>query len=201
MTQVIANESKPGVRAARLEAILRATLEQLAFVGYRALSIEDVANKANVAKTTIYRRFPEKKDLVRAALSSFAKEIKIPDTGTLRGDLLALGHEFLRFASSASGQGILRVVALENADPELETIGDELRREREDAVAEILRRAVARGELAKMSDPKLLLDAFVGPLHLKLFCNNERVDEPYMLRLIDLLMHGAMPRAHVKPGK
>lgn len=183
----------PGVRMARVQTILNATLEHLAFVGYRALSIEDIAQKAGVAKTTIYRRWPTKKDLVKAALESAADGIEVKDTGSLRGDLLALGREFLALASSTRGQSLLRICMIECADPQLEAISDEVRCQQEEAIESILHRAIARGELPPDTDPQLFLPAFVGPLHLKLFFNNERVDEVFMGQLIDLLLHGAMP--------
>lgn len=147
--------------------------------------------KAGVAKTTIYRRWPTKKDLVRAALESVAESMQVQDTGTLRGDLLAIGREFLALASSARGQSLFRICVVECADPELDAIADEVRCQNEEAIEAILHRAIARGEISEDTDPKLFMEAFAGPLHLKLFFNNERVDEVFMSRLIDLLLHGA----------
>ena len=109
----------PGVRAARIQTILNATLEHLAFVGYRALRIEDIAIEAGVAKTTIYRRWPSKKELVQAAFESVTDSLVVKDTGSLRGDLLALGREFLALASSTRGQSMLRICVAESADPQL----------------------------------------------------------------------------------
>src|SRR5450432_744304 len=71
-------------------AILAATLELLAERGLDAMSIEEVAARAGVGKTTIYRRWPSKGLLaLDAFVISFRAEQPLPDTGTLRGDLVA----------------------------------------------------------------------------------------------------------------
>src|SRR5690349_25172745 len=71
-------------------AILTATVELLAERGLAAMSIEEVAARAGVGKTTIYRRWPSKGLLaLDAFVDSFREEQPLPDTGTLRGDLLS----------------------------------------------------------------------------------------------------------------
>jgi AcrR family transcriptional regulator len=186
--------SRPS-RAARGEDILRAVLEALAVVGYRALSIEEVAERAGVNKTTVYRRWPTKRDLVQAALSHVATEgLAVPDTGSLRRDLLALGRSYVERASTLESQGLFRVIALESPDPELEAIGYAIRAQHERLVSAILARSVDRGEVQKGSDPRLLTTVFLGTLHLKLFFNKERVDEAFTERVVDLLLQGAIPR-------
>src|SRR4051794_31864923 len=72
-----------------VRGVLGAALEELGRRGYGALKIDDVAMRAGVNKTTVYRRWPTKEDLVRAALLSItADRFVIPDTGSLRSDLL-----------------------------------------------------------------------------------------------------------------
>ena len=78
-------------------AILTATVELLAERGLAAMSIEEVAARAGVGKTTIYRRWPSKGLLaLDAFVASFREEQPLPDTGTLRGDLLAALHAWVR---------------------------------------------------------------------------------------------------------
>ena len=71
-------------------AILTATMKLLMECGFSNLSIEGVAAEAGVGKTTIYRRYKGKTQLVIAAMSSFKQFFDIPDTGSLRNDLIAL---------------------------------------------------------------------------------------------------------------
>src|SRR5271168_3505369 len=78
-------------------AILTAAAELLADRGLAAMSIEEVAARAGVGKTTIYRRWPSKGLLaLDAFVTSFREEQPLPDTGTLRGDLLAALHAWVR---------------------------------------------------------------------------------------------------------
>ena len=83
---------KPGrPRSAQADkAILQATLEELAEVGVEAMSIEGVAARAGVGKTTIYRRWPSKEELIKAAVGVVHIQTPIPDTGHLRDDVLLM---------------------------------------------------------------------------------------------------------------
>ena len=83
---------KPGrPRSAQADqAILRATLEELAELGIEAMSIEGVAARAGVGKTTIYRRWPSKDELIKAAVSVVHIQTPIPDTGHLRDDVFLM---------------------------------------------------------------------------------------------------------------
>ncbi|HEX6244732.1 MAG TPA: helix-turn-helix domain-containing protein, partial [Polyangiales bacterium] len=78
-------------RSARVvEAVLQATAEELGRVGFLALRIDDVAERSGVNKTTIYRRWATKEELVAAMLERMTLSHEVPDTGSLRGDLNAL---------------------------------------------------------------------------------------------------------------
>ncbi|WP_254721945.1 TetR/AcrR family transcriptional regulator [Kovacikia minuta] len=72
------------------QAMLQATLELLAEVGFEAMSIEAIATRAGVGKTTIYRRYSSKAELVADAIESIREEVLLPDTGSLWGDMDAL---------------------------------------------------------------------------------------------------------------
>ena len=124
---------RPQARGSPVVArVLRATIEVLARIGYGALSIEDVANRARVNKTTVYRRWATKAELVRAALRSMGDErVCEVSTGSLRGDLLAVGRSIILFAESSEGRSILRMLLAERMEPELAEIAASLRSERE----------------------------------------------------------------------
>jgi len=69
------------------QAILQATLDLLGEVGFDCMSIDAIAARAGVGKTTIYRRYSSKEELVASAIESLREEIVIPDTDSLWGDL------------------------------------------------------------------------------------------------------------------
>ncbi len=153
-------------------AILQATLELLVHEGLRGVSIERVATAADVAKTTIYRRYRSKSDLVVAALGllAFPASSALPDTGTSRGDYLELIRgRFARAPASRWNLLMPRLVVDSAGDPELRELVDRLLvvpgRER---IGDILRRGIARGELAQGLDVELATDVLVGPLVYRL---------------------------------
>ena len=92
-----ANKKGPGrprsVRADR--AILKSTVEILIDEGYQALTIEGIAGRAGVGKTTIYRRFSSIEEIIISAFGQMAADLEIPDTGSAREDLHRLGRAFL----------------------------------------------------------------------------------------------------------
>src|ERR1051326_8266077 len=92
MTAISDGIRKPGrPRSAQADqAILSAALEELAEVGFEALSIEAVAARAGVGKTTIYRRWPSKMELALEALSMVHTEVPVIDTGNFRDDILTM---------------------------------------------------------------------------------------------------------------
>ena len=83
------SKRRPGGRSARIrQAVLDAAFAELGEKGYGGLSIEAVALRSGVAKTTVYRRWPTRDELVADALDSRSdRNEPVPDTGSLRGDL------------------------------------------------------------------------------------------------------------------
>jgi AcrR family transcriptional regulator len=179
-----------------VQRVLAATMEELARVGYRALRVEDVAARAGVNKTTVYRRWPEKVELVRAALGSVAeRKMVAPETGSLRGDLLAIGRNMAQLFSSPQGQSVFRMLVAEGSDAEVKDLRRALRRDRKPIPLAVMAAAVARGELAAdtpEADHRLLFQAFMGAIHHRLFFMNEPATPAFLERLVDLLLLGAL---------
>jgi AcrR family transcriptional regulator len=170
--------------------VLEVTLAQLAEVGLERLSVPEVARLAGVNKTSVYRRWPTREDLVRAALEQTMQHTAAaPDTGSLRGDLLGLVHVTATFLESAPGRGAMRVLLAEGDD-----LGDTLGAPRllaDDALPAAIRRAVARGELPRDTDVKLVLFTLAGALMHRTFVERAPVTRPFIQRLVDLVLYGA----------
>ncbi|HMI83729.1 MAG TPA: TetR/AcrR family transcriptional regulator [Polyangiaceae bacterium] len=182
---------------ARQRDILCAALEELARADYGGLTFERVAARAGVNKTTLYRQWPTKALLVRAALENYAAATSPgPSTGSLRGDLLRVGRMMLDFASSFEGQGLVRLRLLEHPEPELAEMARALHERYTGQLVSMLGESVARGELLPDADPRLLLELLGGALHLRLFVKNDRVDDVIIARLVDVLLHGVAPMRH-----
>lgn len=185
--------ARPGGRSARVvHSVLEATLAVFAEVGYAGLSVEQVAERAAVNKTTVYRRWATKAALVEAALFHMRdEEPEAPDTGSLRADL----HEILRRRAERMAEPRLRAVMhaliLGNSEPELSTIGQRLRRERPVIPHRVLQRAIERGELPPHTDGSLLAELCLGPLHTRVYWKREQVTEAYITTLVDWVVAGA----------
>jgi AcrR family transcriptional regulator len=176
----------------RERAILRAALEELASSDYGGLTFDRVAARAGVNKTTVYRHWETKADLVREALMQVAQEFRPgPTTGSLRGDLMQIGRTIREFSASFDGQCLMRVRLLEQPEPELAAMAKELHARSVGDIASLGRAAVARGEIARESDMRLLVEMLMGALHMRLHMKSEAADDVVIARFVDVLLHGA----------
>ena len=193
---VIGTASRRSARAHA--AILTATTDLLAEAGYGALTIEGVAARARVGKTTVYRWWPSKAALVIEAVSLALPMPTQTDTGDLRHDLLiAVRRVVHAFARTPTGAVIPALAADVMSDPQLaEQFRDQLIRPRRSAVVEVLRRAAARGELPPDVDIDVLLDVYAGAVFYRVFVSGEPVTDRLAEQLVGLLLDGQLP---VKP--
>ena len=156
--------------ARRDEAILRATFEILLADGYQGLTIESVAARAGVGRPTIYRRWPSKPALVVAALVESAR-LAIPDadTGSLRGDLIAVQRHQIELMNAPMTRRVTAgLVADLASDPELaDRYITEYLVPRRDAVWKVLERGIERGELAPDADLAFIYELLIGPLFMR----------------------------------
>ena len=173
-------QQRPGGRAARVRAaILEAVFDLLADVGYERLSIDEVAQRAGVHKTTVYRRWPTKAELVMdSACESSVQNVPIPDMGTLHGDLQQLARGVVSNIGTEPGsQTTLAIVAAAAASPELASSLHTFWAERLTLSAPIIERAKARGELPPSADANLIIQALIGPIWIRLLLTGETIDQ------------------------
>jgi len=144
-------------------AILDATLRMLGTRGVAGTTIEGVAADAGVGKTTIYRRWPTKTDLILAAISDLVPPGDPPDTGTMAGDMAALAEGQQRRLAGSGLAGIVpRVLAESMSDPELhEEFVDRVVNPFRGLLRLFIERGIERGELR----PDLEVEALVDLLH------------------------------------
>lgn len=190
-------------RAADVVArVMSATAHELGRVGYAALRIEDVATRSGVNKTTIYRRWPTKTDLVVDTIAQHAAEAlgqradSSFDTGTLRGDLRA--SLLLGFDLSPAELGMLHVVQAERSVPEIAAITRRVRDHVQHMRVAIVKRAIARGELPKAIDAQLVVDLVSAPVQTALLFN-KRPKASYIDRVIDVVLAGAIATCTKRP--
>ena len=183
----------PRVRAAAIAA----TLAELAAHGYSALSLEKVARRAGVHKTTLYRRWGTREEMVLEAMLERAGEhISVPDTGSLREDLLELARTVAANAASPEVAAMARAVAAESPrDSKLAAANGRFWAERLALDGVIVERAIQRGEVATGTDPGRVIEAVLGPIHLRLLLTGEPVDRDFLEGIVDVVVDGiARPR-------
>ena len=145
-------------------AILDATLTLLDEGGYRPLTIEAVAARAGVGKTTIYRRWPSKLELVIEAVAEMRPPLPTEDTGSVQGDFLAFQRgQINRVAAGPLPRIAPRLIAESVGDSELHAaVQRELIAPVREAIGEVLQRGVDRGELLADLDVELATDMVHG---------------------------------------
>lgn len=184
---------RTGGRSERVvAAVLDAALMELAAVGYTALRLDDVATRAGVAKTTIYRRWPAKFDLVGDALRRVrAWHDPLPDTGDVRQDILQLVDRGIRLVNTSQGRAVARVMTTESGDTEFDHLARQMRDESRAYRTRIIQRAIDRGELPADTDAVIVMEAIFGPIMSRIVKFHEKVDRATRERIIDLVITGA----------
>ncbi|MEU5215691.1 TetR/AcrR family transcriptional regulator [Streptomyces sp. NPDC020807] len=165
------------------EAIRTAVFDELAAVGFARMSIEGIARRAGVGKTAVYRRWKSKLSLVLDLVGAFAAQgLPVPATGSLHGDVRAL----LEMASYAlrhpvASQVIPDLLVEAARQPEIaDAIRERLLDSQQGVMAQIVREAVARGELPAGADPAKALDLVVGPLYWRLVVVRTELPDGYV---------------------
>lgn len=185
---------RPGGRSARIRArVLAATLEVLAEVGYDDVSIETIAARAGVHKTTVYRGWPTKADLISDAIRDRGTRlVPIPDSGSFRDDLTALALAVAGTMQSPADQRMGRnLVAASNSGESLDQRSVSFWAERLQLNGQVVERAVARGELPEHTDSNLVIEALIGPLFIRLLLTDEPINADVASAIARLVAAGA----------
>ncbi|MDA1296859.1 MAG: TetR/AcrR family transcriptional regulator [Chloroflexi bacterium] len=180
-------------------AIMEATMKLLMAEGFSNLSIESVAAAAGVGKTTIYRRYSGKLELVIAAMSSFMMLGEVADTGSLRGDLLGFhshtGHGFsLRLLAGAGSTFLGAVLSEKERNPELLATFRRLVTDRRRAqYRTVIDRAARRGEIDKSVDPDYVASVLFGSMIARTIAGMELTDK-VIEQTVDNMLNGLLKR-------
>lgn len=187
------NVNAKQVRGDRLVAnVLEATIAELSRSGFENISVESVAERARVNKTTIYRRWPTPEKLVRAALLRVASEgIVVPDTGSLRADLSKLIDMLRIVLASPHTHALIRMHLGGTMHGELAALSLTIQRQKDEQMKTILIRAVERGELPPGTDVDLLYDTLVGAFFNLAVFRREPASQARMEQAVDLILVGA----------
>ena len=169
--------------------VLEATAALLADDGFERITIEAIAERSAVARSTIYRNWPTTADLLVEAFVVLADKQPAPDLGSLRADLEALGRELAGGLSSAAwGRALPSLISGAAHDPELARAQQTFTRARRAETAEVFRRAAARGEIGPLADPGEAAEAFAAVFFFRALITREPLDDAFVARHVDRIV-------------
>jgi len=185
------------------EAILQATRELLVSLGYRRLAVDAVARRAGVSRTTLRLRWKSKAELVFDAVSPDPEVLRVPNTGSLEGDIRGcVANTVTLFRSApmrAAFQGLLDDAR--NYPDVRSALADRIYRPSIEAFSELVERAASRGEIVRHVDPGVLFDLIAGSLLYRLTVSG---DDPARLaeQLVGILTAGlGCPDTGAEPAR
>ncbi|WP_433243385.1 TetR/AcrR family transcriptional regulator [Streptosporangium sp. CA-135522] len=185
------------------ERVLRAATDMLLERGYGGLSTEEVAERAGVAKTTLYRRWPTKDHLAIAVIARLQSDDAITDTGDIRRDLtdymekIADALNRMRSAGRPPGHDdpsagvVAELVAAAARHDDIGQMGRLLFTRRNALALDLIERARRRGALRPELDPGVLLDQLAGALYYRVLITGSPVNRAYAETLVAAALAGA----------
>lgn len=179
------------------EAIAAATRQLLVEIGYAATSLELVARRAGVARTSIYRRWPSKAHLVYETVFTAIGPHTIPDTGSVEGDLRTVVHSLTKeFSTPAAVAAMAGILADFGADEQFRSVVREaFLAPTKRALEVVLDNAVTRGELGSAVPVDTISEALGGAVFFRCVVLGARADSTTADHLVRLVLDGARPSA------
>lgn len=193
------------------ERVLRAATDLLLQRGYTGLSTDEVAARAGIAKTTLYRRWPTKDHLAIAVVARLQDDDAITRTGDIRRDLtdymekIAAGLNRMRAAGRQPGDDnpsagvVAELVAALARHDDIAELGRLVYARRNALAIALIEEARERGELRPDLDPAILLEQLAGALYYRVLITGAPVDRPYAERLVISALDGALRKAPEGP--
>jgi AcrR family transcriptional regulator len=195
-------QRRPGGRSARVrQAVANATLAVIAEKGIADFSVNDVAARAGVHETSIYRRWGSRDNLIIETLLGYSEQlIPVPDTGSIRTDLYRLLTAIAEYLGSPVGRALAQALALTADESRWSAVRQAFWTTRLQLTRRVVERAVERNEVPADTDPRLVLETLAAPLSFRAIITGEPIDDQLCTRLTDLVLDGILPRTTNKKG-
>jgi TetR/AcrR family transcriptional regulator, regulator of autoinduction and epiphytic fitness len=172
------------------QVILTAALGELGEAGYGAFTIESVAARAGVAKSTIYRHWPDKITLIADAFETFHEQI-VPRTGNMPAReslLLLLRHVAEIVVDSTFSACIPALIEGAERDPRLGEFRHRYSAQRRESLTALISQGVTDGEFRAGIDPELATEALLGPIFYQRLMTSKPFDPDRVQDLIDMIV-------------
>jgi AcrR family transcriptional regulator len=174
------------------ERVLTATLDLLSDAGLGGLTIDDVSKRSGVAKTTIYRHWPNRNALIiDACLRMTYGNDEPPDTGSLEGDVRAILRNLAELLVTARWSSILpSIVDAAERDPEIAEVHSRLQLRHAAPLRAALERAAQRGEIPPEADLSAIAAALRGPLYFRRWFSREPINDSFVNLVVESVLAG-----------
>lgn len=184
------------------QAIREATVEELADIGYPALTVERVAQRARTSKAVIYRRWPGLAELVVDSCAHHQMaDVEVPDTGRYRTDVLALLCDVLARVTGPSG-GVIRTVISEIArDPEFAALAEQQLDVVDGIMRTLLERGIRRGEVDPGAKESLRATVATDLLYKHVLMSPTPPTEDLIVRIVDDIHLPLVQRRDANPSR
>lgn len=165
--------------------ILAAAFDLLSEGGVASFTVDEVARRSGVAKTTIYRHWPTREALVIDACSRMIDRQQTPDTGSLDGDVKAILEQIAHMLQTANWSSVLpSIVDTAERDPEFAKVHSRIQQGHTAPLREVLQRAAVRGDLPANADMSTIVASLMGPLFYRRWFSREPIDSQFIEAII-----------------
>jgi AcrR family transcriptional regulator len=155
------------------------------------LTVSEIARRSGVHATSIQRRWGTLQNLTLDALLTYSQEqLPVPDTGNLRDDMVALARLIAAYLNTPLGAALAHAMASVEEDPQLAESRAQFWQTRYDVTRVIVDRAIDRHELTADTDHQMALELLVAPLHFRALLIRQPIEEDWIERMVDTLLHG-----------
>jgi len=170
---------------------LHAALEAMAEHGAGGVTISEIARRAGVHATSVQRRWGTTENVMLDGMLTRSQEhLPVPDTGTLRGDLIAFARLIAAYLATPLGAALARTMAVAEDDAKAAEGRIRFWRTRYDVAQVMIDRAIERNEVAAGTDPSLALELLVAPLHFRTLLIRHPIDDNLIGQVVDTLLRG-----------
>jgi AcrR family transcriptional regulator len=177
------------------KAVLEAATALFVDVGHAGFSINAIVRVTGIAKTTIYRHWPTQGHLLTAVIARLSEQFEIPDSGTLRNDLieyyLARAHTIFNDPKHRTLQSLPGLLQVAQHEAGLSNVVDYAVGKLLEALRLMISRAKARGELREGRNVELMVRMMFGAMSARAILNEDYSDDQ-IIEMIDLVLHGML---------
>ena len=181
-------------------SVLKVTAELLTETGLGGVSVDEVARRSGVAKTTIYRHWPTRSDLVIEACSQLGTEQEVPDTGSLEGDIYALLTNLAELLLTARWASVVpSVIDAAERDADVAAIHGRIQRGHARPFQEVIARAKRNGEISPSVDSAAMIAALIGPLFYRRWFSRESLETSFVKDVVKRAIEFTKLRMNLHP--